>query len=194
MIAFVQEMRASDVERLKARNSLGSGPTSITISTIHKVKGLEYDTVVVMPASARFPLSNGSGRRVSKADAAEEARLYYVAMTRARDRVYVGWGKREKKWWKAEPYEGDGAGTTVRLEGSPKEVFISWPCYATQVDSGVQEYMKRSVSAMASGSKGAEPVPRARCKLTEDGSSQNIRKAPTDSTPRGERDALFCGE
>ncbi|MFC4035739.1 UvrD-helicase domain-containing protein [Streptomyces polygonati] len=63
-------------------------PSSLVVSTVHRAKGLEFDRVLVVePRVLKEP------RRVEKKkydyDPAAEARLLYVAMTRARDDLYV---------------------------------------------------------------------------------------------------------
>lgn len=149
VVDFVQEMRASDIERLKGRTGLGARTHRITISTVHKVKGLEYDTVVVWPSSEKFPLNDSNEKVVSVVDAAEEARLCYVAMTRARNRLYVGWpqGGREPAWWSRKPFEGVGLNANYALKGSPKEIFVSWAGQTEQVEQGLQDYIEQHVNA-----------------------------------------------
>lgn len=99
---------------------------SLTLSTMHKVKGLEYDLVLIPPSTADLPLmshdylkpepgqpsfikgSYGSNEQEQwaahnlplsadeLADLAEERRLYYVAYTRARKYLYIYYGERER--------------------------------------------------------------------------------------------------
>jgi len=147
IVDFVQEMRASDVERLKAKLGFGMQAARITVSTVHKVKGLEYDTVVVMSSSEKFPLNDHDGGEATVTDAAEEARLCYVAMTRARNRLYVGWPKdgRESAWWTRHGYAGTGQNGAVSLKGSPKEIFVSWTGRNPQVKAGLQKYIEGHV-------------------------------------------------
>jgi superfamily I DNA/RNA helicase len=147
LVAFIQEMRGSDVERLKAKSGLSDGVAKITVATVHKVKGLEYDTVLVMPSKENFPFRNVSGG-ISEPeinDSAEEARLCYVAMTRARNRLYVGWDLREKRWLARANYETDQAAHRYCLKGSPKELFVSWAGQEEQVKHGLQEYIGSQV-------------------------------------------------
>jgi hypothetical protein len=54
-------------------------PARITVSSIHRAKGLEYDRVLV---------AVGGVRAESGPDVAEECRILYVAMTRARDELF----------------------------------------------------------------------------------------------------------
>jgi hypothetical protein len=147
VVDFVQEMRASDMERLKAKTGLGARAAKVTISTVHKVKGLEYDTVVVMPSSEKFPLNNNTGSDAAISDAAEEARLCYVGMTRARNRLYVGWppGGRENAWWSRQAFEGPGQKGLYLMKGSPKEIFVSWSGRKGQVEAGLQAYIEKNV-------------------------------------------------
>ena len=147
VVDFVQEFRASDVERLKAKTGLITQCAKITVSTVHKVKGLEYDTVVVMPSSERFPFNDSAGSMVKVADAAEEARICYVAMTRARSRLYVGWPEcgREIAWSSCRYYAGTDQNGAVYLKGSPKEIYVSWPGQRTQIEAGLQEYIEKHI-------------------------------------------------
>lgn len=58
----------------------------IRLSTIHQAKGLEYPIVFVIGcAEEMFPLK----RAVEEGDVDEERRLFYVACTRAKDRLYL---------------------------------------------------------------------------------------------------------
>jgi len=59
----------------------------VKLSTIHQAKGLEFDSVfVIMLCDGMFPNS----RSLGKPDAEEEERrLFYVAITRARNDLYL---------------------------------------------------------------------------------------------------------
>jgi DNA helicase-2/ATP-dependent DNA helicase PcrA len=59
----------------------------LRLSTIHQAKGLEFDAVfIVMLCDGMFP----SARSIPQPDALEEERrLFYVAITRARDELYL---------------------------------------------------------------------------------------------------------
>lgn len=59
----------------------------IPIITVHQAKGLEFDYVFLASMQeGTFPLSRATGEEL-----AEEKRLFYVALTRAKKRLYVTW-------------------------------------------------------------------------------------------------------
>jgi DNA helicase-2/ATP-dependent DNA helicase PcrA len=63
---------------------------AIKLTTVHQAKGLEYDVVFVIGlADGQFP-----GRRsIEAGDDEEERRLFYVAVTRARNELYLSFPK-----------------------------------------------------------------------------------------------------
>jgi DNA helicase-2/ATP-dependent DNA helicase PcrA len=63
---------------------------SITLSTIHAAKGLEHKVVFIVGANEGYlPISYAK----SEAQVAEEQRLFYVALTRAKDSLNITWHK-----------------------------------------------------------------------------------------------------
>ena len=60
---------------------------SVSLSSVHQAKGLEFHTVfVIWLTDGMFPSSRSLDRRE---DLEEERRLFYVAITRARDELYL---------------------------------------------------------------------------------------------------------
>jgi superfamily I DNA/RNA helicase len=145
---FIEDLCQSDFERLKKRHDKPSYYGRLVISTIHKVKGLEFDTVFIKPSSVSFPLeANGESPKSCNINdyAAEEARLFYVAMTRAKSGLYFQWGERERKWFGLQNYAGKQE--KPYLEGKHEEVFLSWPGFnKPQYETGLQDYIKKKVS------------------------------------------------
>lgn len=103
VIDFVAYMNLSEEagENPAARFDVG-GIDGVQISTIHGVKGLEFDTVFLCNlASRRFPSVNRSdpievpqeliSEILTEGDfhLEEERRLFYVALTRAKERLYL---------------------------------------------------------------------------------------------------------
>ncbi|HAG69284.1 MAG TPA: hypothetical protein DCL38_04850 [Lachnospiraceae bacterium] len=76
----------------------GGKEGQITLQTVHASKGLEYDTVFVIGMrEGYFPHK----RAETNAETEEERRLFYVAMTRARDRLYIC-GQKKDDFGKSE--------------------------------------------------------------------------------------------
>lgn len=80
------------LEKLKNLNSVASDKTEkgITLSTIHSAKGLEFDNVYMVDLiKGEFPNNKSLEKYLDKdiKDYEEERRLFYVAMTRARNKL-----------------------------------------------------------------------------------------------------------
>lgn len=97
-------------------------PDAVTVSTIHKMKGLEFPVVFVVDVEAnRFPgpnrpydgwlpdhvISSALKRGAYRSSRDEEARLFYTALTRAERYLYVSGSRRLPggvKSWKPSPF------------------------------------------------------------------------------------------
>lgn len=98
MVGFAQ--RFDEMDELLAQIVLLNGETSdrhvepdadsVRLTTVHQAKGLEFAVVFVIGlADGTFP-----GRRsIEAGDVEEERRLFYVAVTRARDELYLSFPK-----------------------------------------------------------------------------------------------------
>jgi DNA helicase-2/ATP-dependent DNA helicase PcrA len=65
---------------------------SITLSTIHAAKGLEYKAVFIMGAVEGYlPI----GYAKTELQISEEQRLFYVGVTRAKDQLFVSWANKD---------------------------------------------------------------------------------------------------
>jgi DNA helicase II / ATP-dependent DNA helicase PcrA len=73
-------------ERVEADEDVSGPARRVTLSTVHQAKGLEWPVVFVLQVE---PGSFPSGWAVSEGDLAEEERLFYVAVTRAADELYL---------------------------------------------------------------------------------------------------------
>lgn len=76
---YGEELKRQAKERMKNRDC-------VELSTMHSAKGLEYDTVIIMDANEGITPHKKS---VLKADMEEERRMFYVAVTRAKRKLYV---------------------------------------------------------------------------------------------------------
>ena len=71
----------------------------VTLATVHAVKGLEFDTVFTVGAEEDiFPTASS----VASGDVEEERRLMYVALTRAKRRLYVTWARSRFRFGRTE--------------------------------------------------------------------------------------------
>jgi superfamily I DNA/RNA helicase len=75
------------------------GEARVTLSTVHRSKGLEWGTVFVSATAGTFP----HARSVGTAQEKEEQRLFYVAVTRAKDRCVLTWSRRDGRGRPAGP-------------------------------------------------------------------------------------------
>jgi superfamily I DNA/RNA helicase len=62
---------------------------AVQFTTIHACKGLEYRAVFIVQAQELFQIPSGTPREAQSKFMADELRLLYVAMTRARERLYI---------------------------------------------------------------------------------------------------------
>lgn len=89
-IDWVEFVRAIEAPRKEEEDSVDG---VITLATMHSAKGLEWPFVFIIGAEeGTLPHKRVDAPRVSDAvggDVEEERRLFYVAMTRARDRLWI---------------------------------------------------------------------------------------------------------
>ena len=80
---------ASDQDTLDNKQNQKNGP-SVKLMTVHASKGLEFDYVFVSGLEQDlFPHSRASDSGVTPEQQEEERRLFYVAITRARKKLYL---------------------------------------------------------------------------------------------------------
>ena len=81
------------------QDSIEDGEEQVTLMTLHNAKGLEYDTVFVIGCEdGAFPHM----RALEEGGEEEERRLCYVAITRARQRLYLTWARERRLFGRAE--------------------------------------------------------------------------------------------
>lgn len=84
--AFLKFLRYRDVQE-----KLVQEQDAVKLMTVHASKGLEFDTVIVAGLNQGvFPSKRG--------DIEEERRLFYVAVTRAKNRLILTWPERAPDW------------------------------------------------------------------------------------------------
>lgn len=123
LLRFIKNLQRDELQRLLGGRK---GGHEIIVSTIHKVKGLEYDNVVVIPSQSAFG-SQAAPQHTLEDDAAEEARLLYVALTRAKTRLVYFVGDREYAWGHPPPRRFEGESIQgMLLTGAHTEVDLGW--------------------------------------------------------------------
>ena len=93
-------------DNYRSSRILQESPLTVVLTTMHKVKGLEFDVVITTPSFANMPLHpNSHNENENKegekplvddlADIDEERRLMFVAYSRAKKRLIIYKGERE---------------------------------------------------------------------------------------------------
>ena len=92
-----------DSERFENRRILVDNQMNVVLTTMHKVKGLEFDAVIITPSVTSLPFNPTQDIPVDqplsvydREQIEEEQRLLYVAYTRAKKYLFVYKGKRER--------------------------------------------------------------------------------------------------
>ena len=146
---YQKQMTATDTDEAELR--LDSDAALVKIVTIHKSKGLEYP-VVFLPflwscRAANFKANDlirfhddqynpvidlGSNQRkqheciAEKERLAEDLRLLYVALTRARSKVYLAWGDVGNAVSKGQPYQSALA-FLLHSKQTPEDLMMQLP-------------------------------------------------------------------
>ena len=119
----VEDDGSTPLERFLAQAALMSpadtsvGADGVTLMTLHTAKGLEWPVVVVSGLEdGLFPL----GRALETEDGLEEERrLFYVGLTRAKDKLYLTWARARRRGGEFRP------GMVSRfLESVPPELVL----------------------------------------------------------------------
>jgi DNA helicase-2/ATP-dependent DNA helicase PcrA len=87
------------ISLLSDQDSIEEEQDLITLMTVHNAKGLEYDTVFVIGCEdGSFPHMMA----LEEGGEEEERRLCYVAITRARQRLYMTWARERRMFGRSE--------------------------------------------------------------------------------------------
>ncbi len=81
----------SEIALSSEQDSLDDKKNGVKLMTVHASKGLEFNTVFVTGLEAGLFPHSGMGD--SKKDGEEERRLFYVAITRARQKLYLSYAQ-----------------------------------------------------------------------------------------------------
>ena len=87
------------ISLLSDQDSIEDEQELVTLMTVHNAKGLEYDTVFVIGCEdGSFPHMMA----LEEGGEEEERRLCYVAITRARRRLYMTWARERRMFGRSE--------------------------------------------------------------------------------------------
>ena len=97
---FLTQLALQTAVEAEASTRAAQDDDQVRLSTIHQAKGLEFDVVfIIMLCDGLFP----SARSVKSFEGEEEERrLFYVALTRARDELYLSYPSRRSASWDAD--------------------------------------------------------------------------------------------
>ena len=126
----------------------GADPDGITVSTVHRVKGMEWDRVVL------YGLTAGVLPHRLADDVEEERRVLHVAITRGRDRVAV-----LVDGGRPSPFADELAGVAPHLPAGSGVAAPSLPAGsgAAARSAGGEARVRRVPSAGAAGARPARP-------------------------------------
>lgn len=138
LLDYLAEMGGKDdgqlfkiYEKYRNRFFKGADEIEIVLSTMHKVKGLEFDCVVVPPSFSNLPLRDFGNLESSMLQEIieEERRLAYVAHTRARYRLLIFINKREEALLEARSFKfPDSINQKLGIPAIPElsKLVVSW--------------------------------------------------------------------
>ncbi len=129
MAQFIKDSLSEDnpqlyklYDKYKDERILQDNQMNVVLTTMHKVKGLEFDAVIITPSVASLPFVPGQEAvdvnipltEHEKESIEEEQRLLYVAFTRARKYLVAYLGEREHSVLEMRKYSGDDSSLGIR--------------------------------------------------------------------------------
>jgi DNA helicase-2/ATP-dependent DNA helicase PcrA len=80
-----------DIALLSEQDNMREDRPAVRLMTVHAAKGLEFDYVFVTGMEQGLFPHEGFAEKKSKEESEEERRLFYVAVTRAREKLYLSY-------------------------------------------------------------------------------------------------------
>jgi ATP-dependent DNA helicase RecQ len=124
----------------------------IVLTTMHKVKGLEYDSVIITPSYSNLAFNQYAALTNDQiADTInEEKRLTFVAYTRARYRLFVVDFERELALKASRQYqlpENYQIALGIAVEPEIKKLNIGWAASDFIFNNGRNNYIKSNIAS-----------------------------------------------
>ena len=141
-------------DKFKDERILKEDKLTIILTTMHKVKGLEFDAVIITPSHIGLPLKQRRVYQSSQpivvddaADIEEERRLMFVAYTRAKKYLHVYKGNRETALDNKESYQQDCSSENLIYEREPglNKYVLSYTVSDQMQTLGWDRYIKESI-------------------------------------------------
>jgi DNA helicase-2/ATP-dependent DNA helicase PcrA len=118
----------------------------VAVLTVHRAKGLEFNVVYICGlVDGRFPVQSRAAllelpvELTASAEPvvrlAEERRLFYVAMTRARDELWLSYHIGGRGTRRPSPFIAEAVGVTTGVQPAPP---INGPSSVEQIEQGLQ--------------------------------------------------------
>lgn len=126
--------------------------TEIVLTTMHKVKGLEFDSVIIAPSHSSLAFNAFLPMSIEQVEDTlnEEKRLAFVAYTRAKFRLLVFNFEREKALQESKPYilpDKFKLGLGIPAEPGISKLNIGWAAKDFNYKKGVNEYIKSNLKS-----------------------------------------------
>ena len=159
LLGFITELTYKDdgqlykiYEKHLDRISAATHETEIVLTTMHKVKGLEFDCVIIPPSFSNLPLKINDLLNQAELEEQldEEKRLAFVAYTRARYRLLIFKHFREIALANNNRYvipENANVGLGIPVQPEIKKLKIGWAAKAFNFNGGVNNYINTSVKS-----------------------------------------------
>ena len=159
LLEFITELTYKDdgqlykiYEKHLDRISAATHETEIVLTTMHKVKGLEFDSVIIAPSYSNLAYNEFEALSDEKIEDTlnEEKRLAFVAYTRARFRLLVFNFEREKALQESKPYilpDKFKLGIGIPAEPGISKLNIGWSAKEFNYRKGVNENIKRNLKS-----------------------------------------------
>lgn len=156
LLTFIDDLSRKDdgqlykvYEKYKGIMNIGD-ETEIVLSTMHKVKGLEFDCVIVTPSLSRMPLNIDLTKGTIQEHYDEESRLAFVSYTRAKYRLLVYKYNRENCLAESKNFIPDVA--LIGSLGTPassdiSKLNIGWSAREFNFRGGINDYIKSNLKS-----------------------------------------------
>jgi ATP-dependent DNA helicase RecQ len=159
LLAFITELTYKDdgqlykiYEKHLDRISAVTHETEIVLTTMHKVKGLEFDSVIIPPSFSNLPLKIRDliTQAHLEEQLNEEKRLAFVAYTRARYRLLIFKHFREIALGNNNSYViPENAKVSLGIPAKPglEKLNIGWSAKEFNFSRGVNNYIKNNLKS-----------------------------------------------